>query len=436
MELLIIAILTVLNGFFALSEIALVSVKKARMESLAEEGDARAKIVLKLLENPENFLSSVQVGITLIGIISGAYGWAALAGSIESWLKPVTFLAPHASIVSFALAIGGITYFSIVIWELVPKSIAMKYSEPIALGCVPTLRYFMILTHPFVTLLSSSTSIILKLLRIDTDIEGKISEDELVSMLRTAWNQGTIETEEADVHQKLFSFSDLTAKSLMVHRSEIEYVDVNDTKKSVLDTLTVSPHSKFVVVDDTLDTVVGIIKLRDFLEIYDSNIPLKNAVSKPIFVSESTPAFIIMNTFRKKKQHFAIVVDEYGGTSGIVTLHDLIEAIVGHLPDEDDESEPDIIERKDGSLLVSGRTPIHEFNSYFEREIIEENGAKYATLAGYLIGYAGRMPRVSDRYEIEKVSYEIVDMDGVRIDKVIVRFLTEEDVLRNENLEV
>lgn len=265
MELAIIFILTLLNGFFALTEIALVSVKKSRIEHLVAQGSSRAKIVLKLMENPENFLSSVQVGITLIGIISGAYGGATLTDDMDNYLSRFSFLQPYVHDISLVVVIGGITYFSIVIGELVPKSIAMNNAETIALNCVPIIKYFTLATFPFVKLLSISTKLILKIFRIKENENERISEEELIFMLKTAGGQGVLEKEETQVHQNLFSFTDQTAKSLMTNSKDLEWINYRDDKEKIFIQVRESVHSKFIVGDGTLDKVKGVITIKDFL---------------------------------------------------------------------------------------------------------------------------------------------------------------------------
>jgi putative hemolysin len=333
-----------------LSEIALVSLKKSRIEHLAAQGNSRAKIVLQLLENPENFLSSVQVGITLIGIVSGAYGGATLTDDMELFLSNFTFLSAYHHIISLVLVIGSITYFSIVIGELVPKTIAMNNPESIALVCVPIIKYFTLITFPFVKLLSVSTKLFLKIFGIKEDSGEKISEDELRFMLKTARKQGVLEKEESEVHHNLFSFTDQTAKSLMTHSTDVEWINSKESTDKIFEKIRESVHSKFVVGDGSIDNVLGVISIRDFLENYKRNdFVLKEIISPPIFIIQSTPAFKILNLFKSKKQYIALVVDEFGTTKGIVTLHDLTEAIVGDLPDEDEKDEHNIIKRNDNS---------------------------------------------------------------------------------------
>lgn len=419
MEFLIILLLTILNGFFALAEIALVSTKKSKMEHLASKGNKKAKIVLELLENPENFLSSVQVGITLIGIIAWAYGWSTIAASLAPSIWSIPFFAPYAETLALIIAIGGITYFSIVIGELVPKTIAMNHPESLALFSVPILGYFMRITSPFVKLLSFSTTLILRLFRIEESGEEKISEEELIAHIKNARRQGVLDKDESSFHHNVFAFSDQIAKSIITHRNEIDWVDIHDTKEVIFKKIQKSVHSRFVVADESLDTTVGILKIKDFLEHFqEKEFHLKKILTKPIIVSENTSAIQILNIFKKRKEYLAIVIDEHGGTEGIITLHDLIEIIVWDLPDEDEENIGNITPSQEGKFLINGKTLIYEINQYFQEEVIPENTSEYTTLSGYLMYRLERLPRTGEVVENEGYHFEVIDMDGIRIDKV------------------
>jgi putative hemolysin len=430
MEILIIFFLTLLNGFFSLSEIALVSVKKSKMEHLAAQGNSRAQTVLKLLENPENFLSSVQVGITLIGIISGAYGGATLTDDLEKVLVNFAFLGNYVHTVSLIAVIGSITYFTIVIGELVPKTIAMNNSEKIALVCVPIIKYFTFASFPFVKLLSISTKFILKLIGSKEANSDHISEEELKFLLLNAGKSGVLETEESEVHQNIFSFSDQTAKSLMKHSSEVEWVNANYSKEEIFSQITEFNHSKIIVSDGALENVKGYFRVKDFLEKYNSDsFLLEEIIEDPLFIVQNTPSFKIINSFRQTKQHFGFVIDEYGGLLGIITLHDLIEAIVGDLPDDEDDEDEKIVERKNGTFLIDGRTPLFEFNKYFNKEIIEFNHSQYTTIAGFMMDQLKAMPKAGDSFIYDNYKFEIMDIDGRRIDKILLEIIDKSEDL-------
>lgn len=421
MEIFIIFFLTLLNGFFALSEISLVSVKRSKIEHLADQGNSRAKIILELLDKPENFLSSVQVGITLIGIIAGAYGAATLTDDMDSVLSQLSFLGKHSHTVSLIIVIGSITYFTIVIGELVPKTIAMNNAQKIALICAPIIKYFTMATFPFVKLLSFSTNLFLKIFGVKENDNDHISEEELKFMLFNAGKQGILETDESQVHQNLFYFTDQTAKSLMTHNSEVEWINTNATTDEILFQLLKSAHSKFIVSDGQISNIKGVIMIKDFLENYQQeNFTITSIIQTPIYIIQNTPAFKILSLFKSKKQYIAAVIDEYGGVVGIITIHDLIEAIVGDLPDEDEADSLDIIQRTDGSYLVNGKTLIFELNQYFQREIIEDNIAQYTTVAGFMLDHLKSIPQVGNKVEYGNHLFEIIDIDGLRIDKILL----------------
>jgi putative hemolysin len=433
MDILIIFVLTLLNGFFALSEISLVSVKKNRIEHLADQGDKRAKTIMKLLENPENFLSSVQVGITLIGIISGAYGGAALSDDMAGLLSGVSFLKDYVEEVSVVIVIGSITYFTIVVGELVPKSIAMNNAEPIALVTAPIIRYFTLATYPFVKMLSLSTKLILKIFGVKENDTDRMSEEELKFMLFNAGKQGVIESDESQVHQNIFSFNDQTAKSLMTHSSEVEWVNIDQSTEEILEQLLKSAHSKFIACDGELNKVQGVLSVKDFLEGYKSPaFNLKSIILPPIFVVQNTPAFKILNQFKQTKQYLGIVIDEYGGVAGIITIHDLIEAIVGDLPDEDESDEKDIIVREDGTWLINGKTLVYELNQFFQKEIIEDNISQYTTIAGFLLEHLKAVPKSGDVVVDGHYTFEVMDIDGLRIDKVLMTHTEVKESLIDE----
>lgn len=422
MEIIVIILLTFLNAFFALSEISLVSVKKSRIQHLADQGNSRAKTILGLLDKPENFLSSVQVGITLIGIIAGAYGGATLTDDMEKVLVNVKFLGGSVHMVSLLIVIGSITYFTIVVGELVPKTIAMNSAEKIALVCAPIIKYFTLATYPFVRLLSISTKLILKLFGVKENDSDHMSEEELKFMLFNAGKQGVLETDESQVHQNLFYFTDQTAKSLMTHNSEVEWIDINLSIDEIFEQLLKSVRSKFIVCNGQLSNIRGVITIKDFFENYKTpGFKLEDILEDPIYIIQNTPAFKILSLFKAKKQYIGTVIDEYGGVVGIITLHDLIEAIVGDLPDEDEIDELDITKREDGSYLINGKTLIFELNQYFQKEIIEDNISQYTTIAGFMLEHLKAIPVAGNNFEYENYYFEIMDVDGLRIDKILMK---------------
>ncbi|MFN6177950.1 MAG: hemolysin family protein [Flavobacteriales bacterium] len=421
MEVLVIFLLTLLNGFFSLSEIALVSVKRARIQGLADRGSGSAKAVLKLLDDPEAFLSSVQVGITLIGIIAGAYGGAALTDDMEIFLSRWPALMPYTHTIALSLVIGSITYFTIVVGELVPKTIALSNPEAIALVCAPIIRVFALITYPIVKLLSVSTSLILKLLPIKENEGERVSEEELRAMIRAANVQGLLDKQETEAHQNLFRFSEQVARTLMTHRSEVEWVDSTKPLEAIIAQVKESTRSKFPVCRGTVDEFEGTLNIRDMLEkLSTPDFRLEQVIRPPVIIPEGASAYSILKLFKKNKQYIALVVDEHGQFEGVLTLHDLTEAIVGDLPDEDDEEEQEIIKRSDGSWLVGGQVLIGDLNQRIGMDIINESETSYATIAGYFLGRFEHIPKPGERLIDERFHGEVIDMDGHRIDKVLI----------------
>jgi putative hemolysin len=421
MEVLVIVLLTLLNGFFSLSEIALVSVKRARIQIAADRGSRGAKAVLKLLDDPEAFLSSVQVGITLIGIIAGAYGGAALTDDMELFLSRWPALMPYTHSIALTLVIGSITYFTIVVGELVPKSIALSNPEGIAMVSAPIIRVFSMLTFPVVKLLSVSTSLILKVLPLKENEGERVSEEELRAMIRTANLEGVLDKQETEAHQNLFRFSDQVARTLMTHRSEVEWIDSTQPLADIISQVRESTRSKFPVCRGTVDEIEGTLNIRDLLErISMPDLELEQVVRPPVIIPESASAYSILKLFKKNKQYIAMVVDEHGQFEGVVTLHDLTEAIVGDMPDEDDDEEQEIIKRGDGSWLVGGQVLIGDLNQRIGVDIIDESETSYATVAGYFLGRFEHIPKPGERLMDKRFHGEVIDMDGHRIDKVLI----------------
>lgn len=429
MDLIIIVALTLANSFFAMCEAALLSVNKSRIEHLAAQKNKKAITVLKFIENPENFLSSVQVGITLIGIVSGVYGGTVLAGDLEYFLRDIGWTSEYVHEFSIIIVVALITYFSIVIGELVPKSFAINHADRISLFCAPLMKVFTAVTYPIVILLSGSTNFFIRLFKIKTRKEQHLSEDELKFMLKKATTQGILEKDESRLHQKLFSFSDQVAKSLMTHRTELEWIDVNSTQQEILEEIKDSNHTKFPACDGSLDNLLGIFNVKDYFENHSNpGFELKSILRTPILLNEYTPAFSILNEFRKRKEYCGIVVDEHGEIDGMVTLHDIIEAVVGSLPDEDDAEDPDIVKRSNYSFLINGQTSVYEINDYFGAEIIVDDPHNYTTLSGFYLYKAGEIPKTGQKINVNGISMEIVDMDGKRIDRILFE-IVDKDIL-------
>jgi putative hemolysin len=425
MEFLVIALLTLLNGVFSLTEIALLSVKPSRIQTRADRGEVRAQTILKLLSEPERFLSSVQVGITLIGILSGAFGGATMTDDVQRWLVSAGMAPAPAHSAAWLMVVGTITYFTIVVGELVPKSLALSNPEGIALISAPMIALFTRIAYPAVKVLTSSTHLILKLLRVRERSHDRLSAEELRAIIRTANMQGVLDKEESQAHHNLLRFSEETASTLMTRRGVVEWVDCSRPLPEIVAQVKESVRSKYPVGRGSLDHIEGTLSVRDLLEQAQApDFELSSVVRPAILIPESVPAFSILQLFKKNKQYIALVVDEHGQFEGVVTLHDLTEAIVGDLPGEDDEEVPQIIQRHDGSWLVDGRMPIQDLNAHFERPMIAENVSRYTTVAGYFLHKLGQIPQAGSRFSDSHWEGEVMDMDGHRIDKVLLTFKT------------
>ncbi len=422
MVFLIIFILICFNGFFALSEIALVSVKRARIEQKAQNKDKNAQRVLSLLDNPKYFLSAVQVGITLIGIFNGAFSGMSLVDDLRPFFESLPFLHSIAQGLAIGTIVGGITFVSIVVGELIPKSIAMNNAEKISLAIAPFIITFTRIMYPLVSILAFSTTLLTKILHVKESDEGDITEDELRHMIKTAGKVGVIEREESQLHQNIFVFSEQRAKNLMTHRTDLEWLDLSAPTSEIVAAVKESYFSKFPVCDGDIDNIKGIVTSRDILEQSRSrNFTLDSILCEPVYIHENMLAIDILKLFKKRKMYVGIVIDEFGTFEGLVTLHDITEALLGDLPDHDDEEEPDFLIRDDSSYLVNGSIAIHQLNANIGYEFIEENPDLYTTLAGFIIAHLGDIPKTGQAFDYKDHRIEIIDLDGQRIDKLIIK---------------
>lgn len=421
MEVVIILLLTLLNGFFALSELSLVSSKRTKLEHKAQQGSRGARTALKLLENPSHFLSAVQVGITLIGIVSGAYGGTTLALRILPLFQGVQSIAVYAEEIAFTITVTLITYLSIVIGELLPKSIALSNPERIAVGVAPVVSVFTRMTYPAVMFLTFSTRLFLKLFLIKENPEQSISEEELKLMIKLANQQGVLENKETELHQNLFRFSDRRATQIMTHRNDLIWLNVNMSPEDVHNIIRENGYSKYLVCDEDIDSVVGVISLGDYVEQNEKeDFKLQELIKQPVLIPENLTALQILDAFRREKSYFGVVVDEYGSTQGVITLHDLVESILGYLPEQEDDDEPEWMRRDDGSLLVDGAMLLDEFIEIVDLEELAELPEDYTTVAGFVIDKLKKIPVTGDHVIVENYRFEIIDMDDRRVDKILI----------------
>jgi putative hemolysin len=421
MEIAVIAILILMNGFFALSEIALVSSKRTRLEQRRIEGSNGAKIALKLLEKSENFLSAIQVGITLIGIVTGVYGGMNLADDVTPIFQKIEILAPYANEIALILTVLIITFFSIVLGELVPKTIALNNPDRIAVIVAPAIYYFSTAFYPFVRLLSVSTSFVNKLLGIKKKHD-QITEQELRQIIKTATAEGIIEKEQNVIYERVFDFVDKKARHIMTHRRDIEWIDINQPDKIIKNTLMNTLHSKIVCCNDKLDDIIGILRIKDYYKAINSSddVDFKELLSEPVFVPENMNAQKVMTLLRQKETHICCVVNEYGGFEGIITLHDIIENIAGHFPDDLDAEEPYVFVRDDHSVLVSGDAPIETLGEIITDFTVDFEQIDYSTVAGFIFNRLDHVPKIGDKIVYKDYTLEVIDVDGNKIDKVLI----------------
>ena len=421
MDFLLIALLTVLNGVFAMSEMALASSRQARLQALAHEGDSGASVALRMFENPTQFLSTVQVGITSIGMLNGIVGEAAFSGRLSRWLEG--FGAPEgvASIAATAIVVAVITFVTIIFGELVPKRIGQLYPEQVSRLVARPMAGLARAAGPFVKLLSATTQATLKLLRIDTTQTRGMTEEEIAHSLEEGVDAGVIEAQEHQMVRNLFHLDDRALTSMMIPRSDIEWLEATAT---VADALRLAgqggAHSWYPVCRGSLDDVVGIVSVARLLSLGTDHQGAVEAQAVPAaFVPETLSGMELLEQFRRQSQRVVFVVDEYGVVQGLVTPRDVLEAITGELR-PDVQGEAWATPRDDGSWLLDGLMPVAELKArLLIRELPEEDRGRYNTVAGLLLALSGHLPKVGERIECDDWIFEVVDLDGRRIDKVM-----------------
>jgi putative hemolysin len=411
----------VLHGFLVLGEIALLTSKRSRLEGEKMKGNLNAALAVTLLDNIDNYLSAMQIGITLISIVEGAYAGVAIGHKLEPFVALVPAFAPYTEQISISIVVTLITYLSLIIGELAPKYIAIQYAEALAIACAPVMLFITRLTGPISTFLSWSTKMFMRLLFIKPNDQQSISEDEIKLMVKMANQQGVLEQKESEFIQNILRFADRDAYTVMTHRNNIEWLDIRADRAENDRIIRESGYTKFLVCDDTIENILGVVKLRDYFDKCDKpGFNMREIVTQPLFIPETMNALKILERFRKERNYFAVVVDEYGSTQGIITLHDLTENIFGTLPDMDDIEEPSIVVREDGSLLVDGMIPIDELRETINLKAFDFEDADYSTLAGFILYKLSEIPKAGDFLETEGHRFEIVDMDKSKIDKVLV----------------
>ncbi|KAF0154969.1 MAG: putative hemolysin [Syntrophaceae bacterium] len=431
MELLVVALLLIINGIFAMYEIALISARRSSLEEEAKFGRLGAKTALALLAEPEKVLSAIQVGITLIGIVSGAYAGLALAEDVAPLLKNIGWLAPYAHTLSVVIVVGIITYLSLIVGELVPKTIALNHAEPIAIFLSPAMKVFSSVTYPVVWILSISTKLVLKLFGVQNRIEAPVTEEELRMFLKKGSEHGVIEKEESDMINEVIRFGDKRASALMTPRVDVTWLDIHQTPDEILSESLNSPFPRLLVCEDEVDHVKGVVNVKDILAYYikHQTLRLEEILLEPLYIAEQAPALKVLEMFRLTKKHFGIVINEYGSMEGIITLHDLTENIMGDLPALGDLDEPEAFQREDGSYLMDGSMKVEDVEDILKvHSLFEEEDERpdVNTLGGLAMYQLNRIPKIGDKFTASGYLFEIVDMDGNRVDKLLVRAVAPE----------
>ncbi len=415
-EILIILGLIILNGVFAMSEIALVSSRKSRLESEANKGDARAKEALKLANNPDIFISTVQIGITLIGILTGIFSGQNIKSDIADFINRFPSIAPYSGVASTTIVVIIITYFSLVIGELVPKRIGLSSPEKIAKTMAGPMRMVTSITYPFIWLLTKSSNFIIRLFRINKTVN-QVTEEEIKFIISEGTEQGTIEEAEQQIIERVFHLGDRNITSLMTHRSDIVWLELDTTVQDVKSKYDV--HSVYPVCENNIDNIKGVVSLKD-LFLANGETRLQDIMRNAMYVPENNSAYQLLEKFQASKIHYAFIVDEYGTLQGIITLNDILEAIVGDIA-QIDEEDYEMVEREDGSFLVDGQIPFYDFLSKFGKaDWMNDEEYDFNTLAGFILHELERIPSTGDKLDWQGFEFEIVDMDGHRIDKVLI----------------
>lgn len=426
-EILLLLGLMVINGMFSMAEIALVSARKARLEAQSNKGDKRAKEALELSHHPDTFLSTVQIGITLIGILTGFLSGDTLKSKLVAFLNQFEWLQDYSSGTATAIIVICITYFSLVLGELVPKRLGLARPEAIAKAMAAPMRILSKITYPFIWLLSKSTYVIVRILKINTK-DNQVTEEEIKAIISEGTEHGALEEAEQEIIERVFHLGDRNITSLMTHRSDILWFDLNDNEQSIKQKIIQEPHSIYPICDGQIDNIKGMVSIKD-LYVADDLKLFKDIMKPPMFVPENNSAYQVIEKFKESQLHSCFIVDEYGSLLGLITLNDILEAIVGDIPQTDME-DYEIAEREDGSYLVDAQIPFYDFLTKFEKtEWMNEGEQNFDTMAGFILHQLERIPKPGDALEWRGFSFEIMDMDAQRIDKVLV---SVSEAIKNE----
>lgn len=424
MEIIILLGLILINGLFTMSEIALVSARKARLESMAEKGDEAAKRALELSNNPEIFLSAAQIGITLIAILTGVYSGERFSIYLVPFFQKISFLEPYAEGIALTIVVVLVTFLSILFGELIPKRFGLLRAERISKAVAGPMFFFAKITHPLVWILNKMSNFFFFIFNVKKSKDDAVTEEEIKTMITEGTEAGTIEEEEREIIERVFHLGDRNITSLMTHRSDIVWFDLEENEEQIKEKIITEPHSVYPICDNEIDNIKGVVSIKD-LYVTDDMTKFKQIMKPAMFVPENNTAYQLLEKFKQTKQHSCFIVDEYGTLQGMITLNDILEAIVGEIP-QPDFADYEVIPRDDGSFLVDAQIPFYDFLSRFDKaEWMNEGEHEFDTLAGFILHELERIPQTSDKFDWRGFRFEILDMDGHRIDKVLVHISEE-----------
>lgn len=424
MEIIILLALIFVNGLFVMSEIALVSARKSRLESQAEKGDLKAKRALDLANTPEKFLSAAQIGITLIAILTGVYSGERFASQLQPYIEKVDTFKPYANTIATTIIVVIVTFLSIIFGELIPKQIGLLRAEKIAKIVAPPMNVFAGITHPIVWLLNKISTLFFRIFNIKKSKDDAVTEEEIKTMITEGAEAGTIDEAEQEIIERVFHLGDRNITSLMTHRSDIIWFNLDDNEDKIKEKILKEPHSVYPICDGEIDNIKGVVSIKDLYISPDSTL-FKDLMQPALFVPENNTAYQVLETFKQSRLHCCFIVDEYGSVLGVITLNDILEAIVGELP-QPDVPDYEIRKRDDGTFLIDGQIPFYDFLTHFEKaEWMNEGEHDFDTLAGFILHQLEKIPKTGDKLDWKGFKIEVIDMDGHRIDKVLVT-LSEE----------
>ena len=418
-EILIVVVLTIVNGLLAMSELAVVSARPARLRTMADQGNKGAAIAIRLAEDPGKFLSSVQIGITLVGILSGAFSGATLGLRLTDWLKDIGVAGSVADVLGVGVVVLLITYVSLILGELVPKQIALRDAEGVAARVAPAMKLLAAVGSPIVWLLDISGKLVLRLLGQSGETEEKVTEEEVKTIIAEATTAGVIESDEHSMISGVMRLADRSARGLMTPRLDVDVVDLSDDSAEIRKVILDTHRSRLLVQDGDSDSIIGVVAIKDIIGVFANGQPLdiRKFVQPVPVVMDHADALDVVRAIRNSTVHMALVVDEYGHFEGIVTSADILEVITGVFQEETGD-DPALIKREDGSYLVAGWMPVDEFSDRLKIAISRD--AKFETVAGYVLSIINRLPAEGETFEHNGWKFEVLDLDGRRIDKVLM----------------